>query len=50
MVGVKNSGRPSGVGAEIVIDGDVFEEVEEFICLGMLVACDNEKTYCCCCE
>lgn len=34
-------GRPSDVGNELVFDGDVFEDVEEFVYLGLLVTCDN---------
>ena len=30
MVAARDSGRPSGVGGEVVLDGDVFEVVEEF--------------------
>ena len=42
MVAGRDSGRSSGVGAEVVFDGDVFEVVEEFVYLGTLVTCDND--------
>ncbi|XP_058840101.1 uncharacterized protein LOC131695584 [Topomyia yanbarensis] len=37
----KERGRSSGVGSEVVLDGDVFEVVEEFVYLGTLVTCDK---------
>jgi sorting nexin-29 len=42
MVAGRDKGRSSGFGAEVVIDGDVFEVVEEFVYLGTLVTCDND--------
>ena len=35
-------GSPSEVGAAVVLDGETFKVVDEFIYLGTLVTCDNE--------
>ena len=42
MVAGRVRGSPSEVGAAVVLDGETFEVVDEFIYLGTLVTCDNE--------
>lgn len=44
MVAGRERGSPSGVGAEVELDGERFEVVEEFIYLGTLVTCDNDMS------
>lgn len=42
MVADRDRGIPSGVGAEVVFEADVFKVIEEFVYLGILVTCDND--------
>ena len=42
MVAGRERGSPSGVGTVVVIDGDTFEVVDEFVYLGTMVTCDND--------
>ena len=45
MVGGRERGSSTGVGAAVEMDGDTFEVVDEFIYLGTLVTCDNEVSH-----
>ena len=42
MVAGRVRGSPSEVGSAVVLDGETFEVVDEFIYLGTLVTCDNK--------
>ena len=42
MVAGSKRGSPTDVGAEVVLDAETFEVVDEFIYVGALVTCDNE--------
>lgn len=44
MIAGRQRGSNSGVGSEVVLDGDKFEVVEEFVYLGTLLTCDNDVT------
>ena len=44
MVAGRERGSSGGVGAEVEIDGERFEVVDEFVYLGTLVTCDNDMS------
>ena len=44
LVAGRERGSPRCVGAEVEIDGERFEVVDEFVYLGTLVTCDNDMS------